>query len=835
MATGLLAAPLEVPFGPWSCRGFPPNAFAHPDQLPRDTAGWLSAQEPAPVAATLAANQLWDFDRPVDLDGMDWWYRTTFPRPAGPWHLCFDGLATLAEVWINGRLVLTADNMFRSYRVPVGPELLPENELVLCFRSLGEELKRKRPRPRWKTALVSQQQLRWHRTSLLGRIPGWTPPVPVVGPWREVRLDTRPFTLSDQRIASRLEGDDGTVTLQVRVDSSSPPEQVTWQVGTHEDQATVETANGGWLVRAAVRVPSPQLWWPHTHGEQPLFECSLHLTRAGRRFTIPCGAVGFRHLRVRQEDGFAVEINDVPIYCRGACWTTSDVLSPGAAGESLDRDLALARDAGMNMIRVSGTMFYESDRFYRRCAESGILVWQDFPFANMDYPVDDAAFAEGIEAEARQHLSNLSVHPCLVVFCGSSEVEQQAAMRAAPRELWRNSWFATRLPELCAEYCPGSAYVPSSPSGGELPFHLRQGVSHFYGIGAYLRSARDLRQDDVRFTSECLGFANLPEPETANTVVEGGPLVLHDPRWKRRASRDTGPGWDFEDVRDFYLRHLFGVDPVHLRSFDMPRYLQLSAVVPGEMMTRAFAEWRSCHTRNTGALVWFFKDLWPGPGWGIVDSTGLPKAPYYALRRCWQTRQITLTDEGLEGLHLHLSNETAQPLEGSVELLLLKDGHIPVGRGEVPCNVPPRARQTFSSATLLGGFHDVTYAYRFGPPSHDVAIATLFDSQRATLSEAFYFVESRDPGYLATAQVTAEAESLADGDYQVTIRSDRFLRNVNFDAPGLLPEDNYFHLTPARPKVVRLSPRQNGTRFKATISALNLPGPVAVRLQSPTR
>jgi beta-mannosidase len=391
------------------------------------------------------------------------------------------------------------------------------------------------------------------------------------------------------------------------------------------------------------------------------------------------------------------------------------------------------------------------------------------------------------------------------------------------------------LPELCAEYCPGSVYVPSSPSGGELPFHLRQGVSHYYGIGAYLRAPRDLRQDDVRFSSECLGFANLPEPETANTVVEGGPLMLHDPRWKRRTPRDTGPGWDFEDVRDFYLRHLFGVDPVHLRSFDMPRYLQLSTVVPGEMMTRAFAEWRSGHTRNTGALVWFFQDLWPGAGWGIVDSTGLPKAPYYALRRCWQTRQITLTDEGLEGLHLHLSNETAQPLEGSVELLLLKDGHIPVARGEVPCNVLPRGRQTFTSTTLLGGFHDVTYAYRFGPPSHDVAIATLFDSQRTTLSEAFYFVESRDPGYLTTAQVVAEAESLADGRYQVTLRADRFLRNVNFDAPGLLPEDNYFHLTPARPKVVRLSPRQNGAKFKATISALNLPGPVVVRLQSPTR
>jgi beta-mannosidase len=75
-------------------------------------------------------------------------------------------------------------------------------------------------------------------------------------------------------------------------------------------------------------------------------------------------------------------------------------------------------------------------------------------------------------------------------------------------------------------------------------------------------------------------------------------------------------------------------------------------------------------------MVWFFKDLWPAAGWGIVDSLGVPKAAYYHLRRVWSPRQITLTDEGLDGLHLHVTNETAQPLDGHVELLLLKDGHI---------------------------------------------------------------------------------------------------------------------------------------------------------------
>src|SRR5262249_8539382 len=162
---------------------------------------------------------------------------------------------------------------------------------------------------------------------------------------------------------------------------------------------------------------------------------------------------------------FEIKVNDQVVYCRGACWTISDVFQVDGSEATLRRDLKLARDAGANMLRGIGRMVYGSDTFYRLCDELGIMVWRDFMFANMDYAVDDPSFAANIEAEAIGELQRLSAHPSVVVYCGNSEIEQQAAMLGMPRELWSNRWFAERLPRLCQEWHPGTIYVSSTPTG----------------------------------------------------------------------------------------------------------------------------------------------------------------------------------------------------------------------------------------------------------------------------------------------------------------------------------------------------------------------------------
>jgi beta-mannosidase len=812
-------------FEPWFCCAQPAGAIAEPADLLAAKPDWLPASVPGTAASALRDSGRWSFDQPFDLDAHDWWYRTTFEATEAAQqtcHLCFDGLATLAEVWLNGQRLLATDNMFRSYRVEISNQLQAHNELVIGFRSLANDLKKKRPRPRWKTNLVSNQQLRWHRTSLLGHIPGWSPPVPAVGPWRPVRIETQPVRLSDLRLFNTYDGTDGVVCFQAKVDASTPIERARLRVGEYQVAAEPIVENGQVLLRARLPITNPAPWWPHTHGDQPLYPCDVTVESANVRQTFDCGKVGFRQLQVAGGEEFAIRVNEVPVYCRGACWTTSDLFTLHGSEDELERQLRLARDAGVNMLRVGGTMIYESDRFYRICDELGILIWQDFMFANMDYPVEDEGFASNINAEAVQQLCRLAPHPSVAVYCGNSEVEQQAAMLGMPRELWRNAWFGEHLSRLCAEHDPGTVYVPSTPSGGTLPFHTRSGVTHYYGIGAYLRQPSELRQADVKFTSECLGFANVPEPESLERVFEGTLPVVHSPKWKQRVPRDSGAGWDFDDVRDFYLQYLYGVDPVRLRSFDMPRYLQLGRTVSGEMMSQTFSEWRSIHSNNGGGLVWFFKDLWHGAGWGILDADGFPKPAYYYLRRVWQTRQVVLTDEGLDGIHLHVINETADSLSGFLELTLLKEPNVVVARHELPIELPARSRKMWSADDMLGSFYDVNYAYRFGPPHHDVVIATLLDGPRQVISEAFRFVQRRDP-VVAPARLELEAHMISDSEYQLTLVCDRLLHGVRLAAKGYLPRDNYFHLVPSRPKTVLFSAvdSQAGP-FRASVEALNL-------------
>jgi beta-mannosidase len=767
----------------WQLALTAPGSVNAPDALP-STLEWMAAIVPGTAAQALQAAGRWSLERPEPLHDKDIWYRARI-RGDGARMLRFGGLATLAEVWLNGSKILTSDNMFLMHDVDV--VLAGDNELVMVFRSLDRALAAKKGRARWRTRLVENNALRFVRTTLLGHMTGWAPAAHAVGPWRPIEfVDAAP----DADLHATLDGNDGVLVVSLRARMSA-------KVTVAGKSVALSLASPG-RFEGRVELPGIEKWWPHTHGAP-----ALHRVQAEIDGTqVELGQVGFRSLAVdRGADGrgFTLIVNGQPVFARGACWSASDPVSLAGDRAALRPWLELARDAHMNMIRVGGTMVYESGDFFALCDELGILVWHDFMFANMDYPIADPAFRSGIEAEAKQFLDRTRGHPSLTVLCGGSEVAQQVAMMGLPHELWSGPLYDEVLPAFAKARRPDAIYVPNSPCGGDLPFSTDAGISHYYGVGAYLRPLDDARRAGVRFTSECLGFANLPNDCSPGNVP-----------------RDRGADWDFADVTRHYAHMLYGADAKHLLR-----------AAPAEVMEAVIAEWRRAGSSCGGALVWMLKDFVPGAGWGVIDSSGAPKLAWHGLRRAFRPVQVAITDEGLNGLAIHLINESAATVRAKLVLRCYQNSETVVMRRDRDVELPPRSNQTLSSAALIGSFFDITHAYRFGPAALDVTAITLDDAATGLrLADAAHFPLGRG-GLRADPDLSVET---VGGD-KLKIRATRFAACVQVTDAGWRVADEGFNLLPGEERIVQLI-RVAGTAEPAgTVRATN--GENEVRYASP--
>jgi len=768
----------------WEVAIAPAGSHADPSEI--DHLAWRPAKVPGTIASVLGED--------VDCDANDVWWRAPLGGElSAGCILGFDGVATLWDAWVDGVRVAGADSMWQ--RVEVMLEHVAKHLVIRC-RSVAAELAKKRPRPRWKVPMIEQQQLRWIRTTLLGRTPGWSPPCPAIGPWRPIWLEQRVHDHGTTKLDARVVGDTGAV----EVAATLPADRVSMIVERGEQRATAELAHHDGAWRGVATVAHAARWWPHTHGEPALYRVALDVQRGEHRFTVELGRIGFRTLEV---ENLQVRVNGVPVFCRGACWTPLDVRSLAATPEQYDAAVAQLCAAGMNMIRVGGTMTYEDAALFDALDARGVLLWQDLMFANMDYPEDDA-FGATVRTEVAAEIARLAHRPSLAIVCGNSEGEQQAAMWGAARERWAPKLFHEILPEVVHAHAPGVAYVPSSAHGGAFPHSSNVGPSSYYGVGAYLRPLEDARRAEVVFASECLAFANVPAP----SGLPGDGVRAHHALWKQRAPRDLGAGWDFDDVRDHYVKLLFGVDPVALRSFDHERYLELGRHATGEVMARTFGEWRRARSVTRGGLVWFLKDLWPGAGWGVVDAHGKPKLAWHALRRALAPVALAITDEGTNGLAVHLVNDGREPITRSLELLLWRSD-AEVGRGVREVTVPAHGAIELNANELFDGFFDLSYAYRFGPPGVHVVHARFGDAEQFWLPAGLTATRVADVGL--TARLAGDV---------LTVSAQRFAQFVTIDAPGWLPSDDGFHLAPGQRRELSLT--RTGAPVKAgSISASN--------------
>ena len=310
-------------------------------------------------------------------------------------------------------------------------------------------------------------------------------------------------------------------------------------------------------------------------------------------------------------------------------------------------------------------------------------------------------------------------------------------------------------------------------------------------------------------------------------------VPVHHPDWKAGVPRDAGTGWDlgagwdFDDVRDYYLRFLYGVDPVALRRSDLMRYLELSRHASGEVMAEVMGDWRRDASPCRGALVLWLKDMIAGAGLGVLDHRGAPKVAYHYLRRALAPVAVWMTDEEVNGVDVHVANDRPSELEARLRVALYRDGAARVAEAETELRLAGHETRRLSVEGLVGTFTDAAWAYRFGPPAHHAIVATLHRAGTDgppgaddVASQAFFFPAGRPTERRAAAELGLRASVSED---RLRLQADRLVYGVRISAPGFSPVDDAFSVEPGAGRTVALRREDPEARAEsAVITALNL-------------
>jgi beta-mannosidase len=275
------------------------------------------------------------------------------------------------------------------------------------------------------------------------------------------------------------------------------------------------------------------------------------------------------------------------------------------------------------------------------------------------------------------------------------------------------------------------------------------------------------------------------------------------------------------------------VDAAVVRATDHELYLEMGRVAVGEVMAATFLEWRRAGSPTRGALVWFLRDLWPGAGWGVVDADGRPKVPWHYLRRALAPLALGLTDEGGNGLAVHVVNDRPTPWRGMLTVQAVRQGTVVTTRGACPVSVPAHGAVSFNAGETVEGFHDLSYAYRFGPPPHELVLAQLEEQSGAAVARAWHVVGHYPARRVPTVGLTAAWERTPAGAPALRVETQAVAMAVRVQLPGWMADDDAFHLAPGESRLLALSPEPGAPAptwpHRATVRALNSEAVVVIR------
>ncbi|MCI9452982.1 MAG: glycoside hydrolase family 2 protein [Dorea sp.] len=611
--------------------------------------------------------------------------------------LRFDGLDTIADIYMNQELVGKAYNMHRVWEFDV-TGILREKDNVLRvllhspLRFIREEFAKCRTLGS-EDAMDGFVHMR-KAHCMFGW--DWGAHLPDAGIFRPVSL----IGVKKARIDSvsvRQEHGDGNVVLhfdvtakhvgvcgQSRDEGDSPAElagtgnypnslDVRYVVEIKEPDGTLRKYPDS---PKDILIEHPKLWWPNGYGAQPLYTVKVMLYADGETADVWERRIGLRTMTMGIEkdawgESFAHEVNGVAIFAMGADYIPEDHLLGRVTPETTRKLLSQCVAANYNTVRVWGGGYYPEDWFYDICDEMGLIVWQDFMFACAVYELTPE-FKANIRQEFIDNIKRLRHHASLGLWCGNNEME----MFVEEGHHWVTKKTEVRdyvimyeqlIPEVLAEYDPQTFYWPASPSSGgafDAPNSPNRGDVHYWEVWHGNKPFSEYRKYFFRYASE-FGFQSFPSRKTIETFTDDPKDMNIFSYVIEKHQRNYGANGKIMN----YLQQTY------LYPTDFDTLIYASQLLQADAIRYGVEHFRRNRGRCMGAIVWQLNDCWPVISWSSIDYCGRWKALHYAEKRFFAPLLISCQEEGMmtqeadmnrehfvfeKSIRLNVANETME-------------------------------------------------------------------------------------------------------------------------------------------------------------------------------
>ncbi|WP_248927727.1 beta-mannosidase [Paenibacillus hamazuiensis] len=804
---------------------------------------WMTARVPGDVHSALIERNI--IENPYFghndikcrwIEQKEWWYRVQFDYDleagSGEKHeLIFEGLDTFATIYVNGLEIGTTDNALMGHSFDVTKVLRRgKNTIAVKFDPLHLH-NRDKEQFQWSSYTKERP---WIRKAAMNFGWDWGPRLVTVGIWGKVRIERKRLAKLNHVFARTVSIGEKEAVVQVDVDAAAFRKEYKRECEVRLVSASGETAaveRGAMTGRTGsftLKVADPKLWWTHDLGEPYLYRLEVVLFAEGEEVDSYVHAFGIRtiELQLKDEQGnnaFAFLLNGVKLFAKGANWIPVDNMI-GAASDQRYRDLiSLSVDGSMNMLRVWAGGIYEKDVFYDECDKQGVLVWQDFAFANALFPDFNRNFMDNVRREVEYNVKRLRNHASLALWCGNNEIDWLYDMKTSGGDItcpfYGEGIYHELIPEVLEELDDSRAYWPSSPYGGNDANDPDVGDRHNWQVwhgSVYPRkfgeaplldysmkgvTFKNYKKDFTLFSSE-FGMHASANRYTLEKNIPAGEFYWGSVEMAYR-NKDTNHQKGILLMEDYT-----GIPR------DIEEYVNFSMLTQAEGLKFGIEHYRRNKKRTSGSLIWQLNDSWPGTSWSMIDYELLPKASFFYAKKFYHPMLLSLDITPGETVSIWVVNDKLESYRGQVRLSVYDLFGAEVFATSSAVDVPANAAVNVGELRerdILGG-----------RKPEEVLVRLTAEGWDAPMNQ--YFLRDQKDLPMPAAKLQVEADEAAQ---TVTVTaSEAVARMVKLDLPkgNVRFSDNFFDLLPGESMTVRIgSPDGKPVPFAGLrVSAINV-------------